>query len=175
MWEVKAKHMKREGVVQLNKSMHLSQKVQGSDSSQACELHRPHSLLLSKHEGLRIMRIQVEYDGCKPGTQADKGREGIPAVPQNGLWGTLLNPLSAVCVSFILFVFLLLFWISFPLSPICWKGLIQFHFSPASYILKSLLWMKLCPWGGTGFLDEKKKSFFPVLLRIYWHLSLSKF
>lgn len=77
--------MKREGVVQLNKSMYLSQKVQGSDSSQACELHRPHSLLLSKHEGLRIMRIQVEYDRCKLGTQADKGREGIPAVPQNGL------------------------------------------------------------------------------------------
>ena len=68
--------MKREGVVQLNTSMHLSQKVQGSGSSQACEFHRPHLLLLPKHEGLRIMRIQVKYDRCKPRTQADQGREG---------------------------------------------------------------------------------------------------
>lgn len=151
--------MKREGVVQLNTSMHLSQKVQGSGSSQACEFHRPHLLLLPKHEGLRIMRIQVKYDRCKPRTQADQGREGIPAIPQNSLWGTLLYHISAVC----LFYFVCIFYYCsefLSLSPICWKGLMQFHFLPASYILKSLLWMKLCPWGGTGFLDEKKHLFF---------------
>lgn len=115
-WEVKAKHTKREGVVQLNKSVYLSQKVQGSDSSQPpCELHRPHSLLLPKREGLRIMRIQVKYDPCKPQTQADKEREGIPAIHRRVCEGpSCITSMLCVCLFYFACIFVIV--LNFSLS-----------------------------------------------------------
>ena len=135
----------REGVVQLNKSTYLSQKVQGSDSSQPRELHRSHSLLLPKREGLRIMRIQVKCDlwhkqikKKKPRTQADKEREGIPAIHRRVCEGPS-SITSLLCASLLFCLYFCYCPEFLSLSPICWKGLIQFHFPPASYILKSLL------------------------------------
>ena len=97
------------------------------------------------------------------GTKQAKGKKEFLPSHRTVCKGSLLYHLSAVCACFILFVFLLLFWISLSLLFARGANTVSSPHPPTSYIFKYLLGIRIPPWGGTGFLGERKGFF-----QFYW-------